>query len=796
MAQTDTFFKQRDKRRWVTDRLASSVIKLGGISVLVALVLLIIYLILMIAPIFSAASITKLEHYSFANPSLISSDSTRTTIQPFTDQAVATGIDERGETAFIFSQKGELSFQAINRSNKSQHRSDLLKTQIVANPSAFKAAMVSSGWYAYANEQGQVKAVHPKFSSIYSNNGRQASPSVISFSKQPVQLDLNGGEIADFDFSITGNKAIFIGRNPNGDWHGIAYSKPHQFNQINETTHAATSDKQQNWQQTRLTLPNLKVHVVDYRVTPDTQTLYVLSRDAISVLKRQSNQFVLRETVPLSAIADVEKTDSEKLNVEKRIEEEKISTQPNQVNGVSLQLLSGANSLLVTDENGQVSQWFDVLKNGKRQLTHIRDFQLSPNAEVILPDYYRKGFYSFHQNGLIENFYTTSKNEVFSKQFNNTGDVLAAGVSSNEKYLIAASHKGLDLYVVDNPYPEISFSALWDKVWYEGYPEPAYIWQSTAASNDFEPKFSFVPIAFGTLKAAIFAMIFAVPISIFGAIYTGYFMTDKMRRYVKPTIELMEALPTVIIGFLAGLWLAPIVEMNLLSTLLFLLSLPVVILIAAFAWKLIRQRFKLKEQQGWAALMLIPVVIGFAILVASFGHNIEHWLFGGDVRLFLANIGIDFDQRNALIVGFAMGFAVIPTIFTIAEDAIFSVPQHLSDGARALGATSWQCLTTVVLVTASPGIFSAVMMGLGRAVGETMIVLMATGNTPVMDWNILEGMRTLSANIAIEMPESEVGSSHFRLLFLSAFLLFVFTFVVNSIAEVIRQRLKEKYSAL
>lgn len=126
---------------------------------------------------------------------------------------------------------------------------------------------------------------------------------------------------------------------------------------------------------------------------------------------------------------------------------------------------------------------------------------------------------------------------------------------------------------------------------------------------------------------------------------------------------------------------------------------------------------------------------------------------------------------------------MIPTIFTIAEDAIFSVPKHLSDGSLALGATPWQTLIYVVLLTASPGIFSAIMMGLGRAVGETMIVLMATGNTPLMDWNILEGLRSLSATIAVELPESEVGSSHYRLLFLAALILFVFTFAVNALAD-------------
>jgi len=124
------------------------------------------------------------------------------------------------------------------------------------------------------------------------------------------------------------------------------------------------------------------------------------------------------------------------------------------------------------------------------------------------------------------------------------------------------------------------------------------------------------------------------------------------------------------------------------------------------------------------------------------------------------------------------------------------VPKHLSNGSLALGASQWQTLTRVVIPTASPGIFSALMIGLGRAVGETMIVLMATGNTPIMDMNIFEGFRTLSANIAVEMPESEVGSSHYRVLFLAAFVLFLFTFVFNTIAEIVRQRLRNKYGSL
>ena len=179
--------------------------------------------------------------------------------------------------------------------------------------------------------------------------------------------------------------------------------------------------------------------------------------------------------------------------------------------------------------------------------------------------------------------------------------------------------------------------------------------------------------------------------------------------------------------------------------------------------------------------------------IASSGQ-LEILLFDGDIRHWIINdLGVAYDQRNALVVGVAMGFAVIPTVFSIAEDAIFSVPRHLSNGSLALGATPWQTLVGVVIPTASPGIFSALMIGFGRAVGETMIVLMATGNTPIMDINIFEGMRTLAANIAVEVPEAEVASTHYRVLFLAALVLFLFTFIFNTVAEVIRQRLREKY---
>jgi phosphate transport system permease protein len=151
-----------------------------------------------------------------------------------------------------------------------------------------------------------------------------------------------------------------------------------------------------------------------------------------------------------------------------------------------------------------------------------------------------------------------------------------------------------------------------------------------------------------------------------------------------------------------------------------------------------------------------------------------------------------YDQRNALVAGFAMGFAIIPIIYTISEDALSSVPQHLRSGSLATGATQWQTAVRIVIPTAMSGLFSAVMIGFGRAIGETMIVVMASGNTPLMDWNIFNGFRTLSANIAVEIPEAEKHGTLFGTLFLAALVLFLMTFTLNTIAEVVRLRFRRR----
>ncbi|CAM5309368.1 ABC transporter permease subunit [Thauera mechernichensis] len=423
------------------------------------------------------------------------------------------------------------------------------------------------------------------------------------------------------------------------------------------------------------------------------------------------------------------------------------------------------------------------------------------------------------------------------------------------------------------PHPETTWRAIFGKSWYEGYQEPSYTWQSSSGTDLFEPKFSLVPLIFGTLKATVYSLMFAVPIALLAAIYTSEFVHRKVRATVKPMMEMMESLPTVVLGFIAALILAPIVESWIAAVVLGFVALPLGLMIAAYVWQMLPPAMALKLNgipkfsfmfvvialSVWAAAALGPWFeqtffygdfkawtnhdvgtgtpfmglllwpLSFVLLTMLFNRTVgtayrlhvrglgrqqagvldgARWLvmivlsialsFG--LAMALTAAGFDprggvvdtYVQRNALVVGMVMGFAIIPNIYTLAEDALNSVPAQLRAASLAAGATPWQTAMWVVLPTAMSGVFAACMIGMGRAVGETMIVVMAAGNTALLDWNIFNGLRTLSANIAVELPEAVIGGTLYRMLFLAALTLFIMTFVINTVAEIIRQRFRKR----
>jgi len=469
----------------------------------------------------------------------------------------------------------------------------------------------------------------------------------------------------------------------------------------------------------------------------------------------------------------------------------------------ALSLLIGGRSLLVGQESGAISVWFPVHQaDDSYRITRVRDFPRHPGApatpaaiRAFAPSPRDKGFLALSA-GRLGLYHSTSNRTLWSGPAPLRDGVSLFYSPKGDGAFLATTQKVAELDVV-NPHPEISWATLFGKVWYEGYDHPAWVWQSSGASDDVEPKLSLTPLLAGTLKGTIYSLFLAIPLGIFGAMYTSQFMHPAYKRYLKPMVEIMASLPSVVLGFLAGLWLAPRIERVVPALALMVVVLPLLVLAAGALWETLPRAFRGRFPVGSEALLFVGVLAFGIWLCLTLSRPFEAFALGGNFPSWLtATTGLSFDQRNAVVVGLAMGFAVIPILFAIAEDAFSNVPQNLVAGSLALGADRWQTVTKVVLPTASPGIFSGVMIGFGRAIGETMIVLMATGNTPIMDWNPFNGFRTLSANIAVEIPEAPHGGTLYRTLFLAALLLFVLTFIINTVAELVRQRLRERYSQL
>jgi phosphate transport system permease protein len=724
------------------DRAVRWAIATGGIAVIFAVVLIFFYLLWVVFPIFLPAEIRFAEE--------------RTLSDWEGSNARLLALEEQQEVGLRLSDKGEILFFKV--ATGESIRAEQLPIGSASSVVLAAGAIEQLGQVAAATDAGGVLIFKHQYETRFSGGleTREIAPQLSYPYGEASQLDMPAGDVTALALSDADEGLLLAAANRSG------------------LVRVNLAGKNENFLTGDVTLdPDIREMRAGFPVTG-----LAVSGDHRWLYLGDDSGRVHRYSVPELELQEVTKVSDSGIT--------------------AMVMLLGGISLLTGDEAGEIQQLFPVrAPDNTRRLELIRRFDaLDAPIVRLLPEARRKGFVALSDNHELGFYHSTAGRQVarLSLADLEPGEI---AVSPRADGLLAASGARLGRFELDNEHPEVSFASLWGKVWYENYTEPEFVWQSSAATNEFEPKFSLTPLVFGTIKAAVYAMLFAIPLALMGAAYTAYFMTPELRKWVKPGIEIMAALPTVILGFLAGLWFAPWVEEHLIDLFAILLLVPPGLLAFAWAW---HRFFETREDpvpEGWESLLLVPPVILLVLVAGWVGDPLQNVFFDGDLRSWLSNeAGISYDQRNALVVGCAMGFAVIPTIFSIAEDAVFGVPKSLSDGSLALGATPWQTLLFVILPTASPGIFSALMIGLGRAVGETMIVLMATGNTPVMDWNLFEGMRTLAANIAVEMPESEVNSTHYRILFLAALVLFLFTFAVNTVAELVRQRLREKYSSL
>ncbi|MEW6350055.1 MAG: ABC transporter permease subunit [Thermodesulfobacteriota bacterium] len=550
---------------------------------------------------------------------------------------------------------------------------------------------------------------------------------------------------------------------------------------------------------------------------------------------------------------------------------------PQGVDLTAFGFLLGDASIVAGGSDGSVHILFEIRRDDAKTsdgLSLVCARTLAPQPAPVIglcPGRRGKTFASADAQGGIWVRHATSERTLAKLQ----ADPHTAGMvlTPRQDGLLAVGKAKTDLWDLRIEHPETSWRTLFGKVWYEGHPEPTYTWQSTGATDGFEPKLSLVPLIFGTLKATFYSLLFAVPLSLLAAIHTSEFLHPSTRGKIKPAIEVMASIPSVVLGFMAALVMAPIVENWIAAVLLGLFVLPASLILAACLWQLLPPVWALRLD-GLPKLAAMTLLIGAALYLtwfvgpwfekAVFAGDFKHWLNGDAGRaapflfvllfpvcavgvssaasrlvgprfrallktlspfragcmdllrllgmaaitaavswalaLLLERLGVDardglvgtYVQRNTLVVGFAMGFAVIPIIYTLAEDALNAVPEHLRSASLGCGATPWQTALWIVLPTAISGVFSAIMIGMGRAVGETMIVVMSAGNTALIDLNVFNGLRALSANIAVELPEAPKGDTLYRVLFLTGLVLFAMTFVINTVAEMVRLRFRKR----
>jgi phosphate transport system permease protein len=545
----------------------------------------------------------------------------------------------------------------------------------------------------------------------------------------------------------------------------------------------------------------------------------------------------------------------------------------------ALGFLIGKSTLITGDSEGRVRGWFTTKPAGATTSdgsTLVRAHELGDGGAAVtaLSASSRNRVVAVGRaDGRFEVYHVTSGDRLSAARTPDESALSGIAIAPKEDGLVTLGGVHAAHWRMDLRHPEAGLTALFSPVWYEGYEKPEHVWQSSSGTDDFEPKLGLVPLIFGTLKATLYSMLFAVPIALAAAVYTSEFLSPRLRAPLKSLTEMMASLPSVVLGFLAAIVIAPFAQDVVPMLLAAVLTIPGALLFGAYLWQLLPAHYAVRFAGKTRFAAIFFALPCGALAAAIVGPLLERLLFAGDfltwldgqsgsrfggwvllglpaagalvlfamsrfvnptvrrisaswsrarcarfdlakfvaavvatgavacgIALVLDGLWIDprgavldtYVQRNALIVGFVMGFAVIPIVYTLAEDALSSVPSHLRLASLGAGATPWQTAVRVVIPTAMSGLFSAVMIGLGRAVGETMIVLMATGNTPVMSWNMFNGFRTLSANIAVELPEAAQNSTHYRTLFLAALCLFAMTFVFNTVAELIRQRFRKR----
>ena len=773
------------------DSLMAKAIPLGGVFIIIIVFGIFAFIFSQILPLFQKANFKAKESFKLPNiPALI------------------LGVDEWSELPFIYDKNQEIHFFDIHKGEFISKESLAINHQKIVAHSYDS----SSQTLCTISENGIFKVHQIEYKAQFSENLERKIHGSVS-------------EIISGNFEISTQKILSISHRKNEDGLLVSIISQNKENssliiKTFEEGFTGLGEEKGAWTEMLSQTITYPLEKFDFHKFSTSQTLDSIliqeSEGKILHFYKERDKFKLSQTI----------------------------IPQNQDPFAKIDFILGGFSFIYSHPNQeQIAYSLIQTKKGPRYI-QVKSFENLPEENLLFTYSQRnKSFLCAGEKTLSIRYYTTTDTR-WSGELPFSIKLLALNKKGNS-VLFLSKENTLEIYELKDPHPESSFSAFFQKIWYEGAKEPKWTWQSTGGSNEFEAKLSIIPLIFGSLKGTLYAMLFSIPIAISAAIYTSQFIHWRLKQWIKSTMEIMASIPSVVLGFLAALWLAPLIEPFIPSIILIALGIPLIIFISSILWNYAPVHWK-NNINGWEWILLIPIILITGKILFELGPSFENLFFAvkefqiidvkqgiietlkgtanaqkellqlsklhpeyvltlretgnivADFRLWYseeAGIGA-FDQRNSLVVGFMMGIAVIPIIFTISEDTLSNVPNSLKSASMALGASPWQTTRRVVFPIALAGIFSAIMIGFGRAIGETIIVVMATGNTPVLDWNIFNGMRTLSANIAMELPEAPKSSTHYRTLFLGAFLLFLITFIANTFAEILRQRISKKFKAL
>lgn len=831
----------------IADFVADRVITLGGIAVLLAVMGILIFLVAEVIPLFQGARITS---------------SQETTLKGFSQTPALMAIDEQAAMAFGITSQGELfAFHTSSGSLLNTPPWDLggLKPTAWAFSQdketlalGFEDGTVRIGTLKVVSEQKRGEEIPSNLRSLSEQDRTddtaiyRSSPSggvkilkLEASLQEPKRLSNNGSGILRLDYRLGGTE-----ERPTRSLVALDEQMQIWLERVEAKKNLLTGKLRESVETRSIKVPATKDGGFHLLLGGHGSMVYLISQEG-----------------------ELFRFDASRPQGQELVERALLS--PQGVRITTAAFLPGERSLVLGGSDGSVGIWFLVERpqsDTKDGRAVVLARKLSPQGGAILgiePGIRGKTFVTWDSRGELRVRHATSMKNLASV-FWKADPAVKAALSPRLDALVALGPTGeAGFWSLFGSHPETSFATLFGKIWYEGRSEPEFVWQSSGGTEDFEPKLSLVPLIFGTLKGTFYALMFAVPLALLGAIYTSEFLSPGVRSRVKPVMELMASLPSVILGFVAALVLAPVVESWICSVLVAFLVVPLGLLGGGYVFQMLPEGLT-RRIGGVGKLAFIAWVMGLWLWVAfQMGPFVERVFFSGDFKAWLGGGpggifpplsllllpvgtaacaftvgkrlwprnkgglgeagralsvfllgwiastlgawildwgGLDprqglvgtYVQRNTLVVAFAMGFAVIPLIYTLAEEALSGVPDHLRAASLSCGATPWQTALWVVLPTAASGVFSAVMIGMGRAVGETMIVVMAAGNTPIIDINLFNGFRALSANIAVELPEAVKGGTLYRVLFLTALVLFSMTFIINTVAELVRQRFRKR----